>query len=63
MQFFFNEGLNDIQGWGEHGVVVKLINIGITQKLTIIRSNDDVHEHPPRYYVEELKSLIILGDT
>ncbi len=37
-----NEGLNDIQSWGEHGVVVKLINIGIVKQPTIIRSNDDV---------------------
>jgi hypothetical protein len=27
-----NEGLNDIQDWGEHGVVVELINIGTTKE-------------------------------
>jgi hypothetical protein len=27
----FDEGLNDNQGWGEHGVVVELINIGIVE--------------------------------
>ncbi len=59
----FDEGLNDNQDWGEHGVVVELINIGIVEEPIIIRSDDDVQGHPPRYYVEELRSPIILGDT
>jgi hypothetical protein len=39
-----------------------LINIGITKELTTIRFNDDVQEHPPRYYVEEPRN-VILEDT
>jgi hypothetical protein len=38
----FDEGLNDNQDWGEHGVVVELINIGIVEEPIIIRSDDDV---------------------
>ncbi len=38
----FDESLNDIQGWGEHGTTAKLINIGIIEESTTIRSYDDV---------------------
>jgi hypothetical protein len=60
---YSDEGLNDTQGWGEHGATVELINTCIIKEPVTIRSYDDVHEHPPRYYVEELISLIILEDT
>jgi hypothetical protein len=40
-----------------------LINVGITKELTTIRFDDDVEEHPPRYYVEEPRSHVILEDT
>jgi hypothetical protein len=56
----FDEGLNDIQSWGEQGIAVKLINIGIVEELATIIFFDDVQKHPPRYYVEELKSHVIL---
>jgi hypothetical protein len=58
-----DEVLNDTQGWGEHGATVELINTSIIKESITTRSYDDVHEHPPRYYVEELISLIILKDT
>jgi hypothetical protein len=57
---FFYEGLNDTQGWVEHGVAIELINIGIAKEPVTIKFDDDVQEHPPRYYVEELKSHVIL---
>ncbi len=38
----FDESLNDIQGWGEHGTIAKLINIDIIKESTTIRSYDDV---------------------
>jgi len=40
-----------------------MINIGTTKELTTIRFDDDVQEHPPRYYVEEPKNHVILEDT
>ncbi len=56
-------GLNDTQGWGEHGIAIKMINIGTTKELTTIRFDDDVQKHPLRYHVEEPKSHVILEDT
>jgi len=40
-----------------------LINISIAKELVTIKFDDDVQEHPPRYYVEEPKSHVILKDT
>jgi hypothetical protein len=52
----FNEGLNDTQGWGEHGTILRLINIGIIEEPSTIRSYDDVQEHSLRHYAEEPRS-------
>jgi hypothetical protein len=57
-----DEGLNDIQGWGEHGTTVKFISIGIIEEPATIRCYVDVQEHPPRYYVEELRIHVSLED-
>ncbi len=40
-----------------------MINIGTTKEPTIIIFDDDVQEQPLRYYVEKLRSFIILEDT
>ncbi len=57
-----NEGLNDTQDQGEHGVAAELINIGTTKELATIRFNDDVHKQPLRYYVEKIINHVILED-
>jgi hypothetical protein len=38
------------------------INIGILEEPFTIRFDDDVQKQPPRYYVEEPRSLVILED-
>jgi hypothetical protein len=40
-----------------------LINIGTIKEPSKIRFDDDVQKHPPKYYVEEPRSLVILEDT
>jgi len=58
-----DETINDIEGWGEDGIVAKLINIAIpTYDTTTIRIDVDGHEKLPRYYVEELTSPNIIKD-
>ncbi len=60
----FNGTMNDTKGWGEDGVVVKLINIITTiDELAKTKANVDGQEQLPRYYVEKPTSLRILRDT
>ncbi len=58
-----DETINDIEGWGEDGIIAKLINIAIfTYDITTIRIDVDGQEKLPRYYVEEPTSLNIIKD-
>ncbi len=60
----FNGTMNDTKGWGEDGVVVKLINIITTiDELAKTKANVDGQEQLLRYYVEKPTSLRILRDT
>jgi len=55
--------MNDIKGWGEDGIITKLINIAtITNELATTKANVDGQEELLKYYVEELTSLGNLED-
>ncbi len=60
----FDGTMTDIKGWGENGVVTKLINIATTtDELATIRADVDGQEQLLNYYVEKPTSLGNLEDT
>ncbi len=60
----FDGAMNEIKGWGEDGVVTKLINIATTtDELATTRADADGQEQLLRYYVEKPTSLGNLEDT
>ncbi len=60
---FFDGTMNNIEGWGENGIVTKLINITTTTyELATTKVNVHGQEQLLRYYVEKLASLGNLED-
>ncbi len=59
-----NEAIYDTEGWGENGVVAKLINIATTTNdPTTTRIDVDGQEELPSYYVEKPINFGIIENT